>query len=90
MRQARFSTRFERDIRIAERRQKDIEKLRRLIALLVEGVAVPARYLDHSLKGRWAGHRDAHLEPDWIVIYRLTDDEIVFERTGTHSDLFKS
>jgi len=45
-------------------------------------------FRDHPLKGVWAGHRECHLEPDWLLIYRIEGDEITFERTGTHSDLF--
>jgi mRNA interferase YafQ len=90
MRRIRYTTRFERDVRLAERRGKDLRKLKRLLALLTEAVSLPASYADHPLKGRWAGHRDVHLEPDWIVIYRLLgEDEVVFERTWSHSDLFK-
>jgi mRNA interferase YafQ len=40
------------------------------------------------LKGAWKGRRDCHIEPDWVLIYRMTEDELRLERTGTHSDLF--
>jgi mRNA interferase YafQ len=43
---------------------------------------------DHPLRGEWGGHRECHLAPDWLLIYKIEDDEITFERTGTHSDLF--
>jgi mRNA interferase YafQ len=43
---------------------------------------------DHPLRGEWEGHRECHLEPDWLLIYRIDGDDIVFERTGTHRDLF--
>jgi len=88
MRIAEFSSRFERDLRLAERRGKDIKKLKRLIALLMEGSALPPSYNDHPLKGHWTGYRDAHIEPDWLVIYKIISNVVRFQRTGTHSDLF--
>ena len=88
MRRAEFSTRFARDLRLAERRGKDIAKLKRLIALLMSGLALPSSYGDHPLKGNWAGYRDAHIEPDWIMIYKVVDDTVRFQRIGTHADLF--
>jgi mRNA interferase YafQ len=47
------------------------------------------RYKDHPLRNNWSGYRDAHIEPDWILIYCTMDDVVRFERTGTHSDLFE-
>lgn len=47
----------------------------------------PAQY-DHQLKGEWSGHRECHLGPDWLLIYRIDGDDIIFERTGSHADLF--
>ncbi|EFH8529977.1 type II toxin-antitoxin system mRNA interferase toxin YafQ, partial [Escherichia coli] len=49
---------------------------------------LPAVYKDHPLQGSWKGYRDAHVEPDWILIYKLTDKLLRFERTGTHAALF--
>jgi mRNA interferase YafQ len=88
MRVAEYSARFERDLRLAEKRGKDIAKLKRLIALLVDGQPLPRRYGDHPLKGNWVGYRDAHIEPDWVLIYKLAGDTVRFQRTGTHSDIF--
>jgi mRNA interferase YafQ len=48
----------------------------------------PARFKDHPLKGEWKSFRDAHIEPDWVLIYKVTDEGLRFERTGTHADLF--
>ena len=68
---------------------KDLLKLRVAIDLLVEGQPLGPKYRDHQLTGNWKGHRDCHIEPDWILIYRLTPDDLFLERTGSHSDLFK-
>jgi mRNA interferase YafQ len=55
---------------------------------LIHREALDPAHNDHSLKGEWAGHRECHLKPDWLLIYKIKGDEITFERTGTHSDLF--
>lgn len=88
MRQPDYSGQFKRDVKQAQKRGKDIDKLKTLLALLIEGKPLPASYLDHPLKGEWRSFRDAHIEPDWLLIYKLTDDVVRFERTGRHSDLF--
>lgn len=72
----------------AQKRGKDMDKLKTLLGLLMEGVPLPANYLDHSLKGGWRGFRDAHIEPDWLLIYKIAGDVVRFERTGRHTDLF--
>ena len=82
------SGQFRRDVKRAEKRGKDISKLRELIRLLLAGKALPARYRDHPLRGSWKGYRDAHLEPDWLLIYRPAGDELHLVRTGSHADLY--
>ena len=83
------STAFRRDVRKAEKRGKDMGKLRALLTLLIEQRSLSERYRDHPLKGSWAGYRDAHVEPDWLLIYRVAGDELHLVRTGTHADLFE-
>jgi mRNA interferase YafQ len=79
---------FRRDVRKAEKRGKDMAKLRMVLALLIAGTPLPKRYKDHPLKGDWSGFRDAHIEPDWLLIYRIQGEELQLARTGTHADLF--
>jgi len=79
---------FKRDVKLAERRGKNLAKLRELILLLVEGDSLPPRYKDHSLGGNWKHHRDCHIEPDWLLLYKIDGDDLHLVRTGTHSDLF--
>ena len=88
MRTPSYTRQFTRDVKLAERRKKDLGKLRALLDLLIDGKSLPAVYLDHPLKGNWVGYRDAHLEPDWVLIYKITGEEVRFIRTGRHSDLF--
>ncbi|MHB8528654.1 MAG: type II toxin-antitoxin system YafQ family toxin [Caulobacteraceae bacterium] len=89
MRQPVYSGQFKRDVKLAQRRGKDMEKFRELVQLLLVGEPLPARYRDHPLKGEWASFRDVHIEPDWILIDKLAGDLLRLERTGTHADLFE-
>jgi len=75
-------------MKLAERRGKDLSKLRELILLLAEGQPLPPRYKDHPLSGDWKHFRDCHLESDWLLIYKIEGDDVYLVRTGTHSDLF--
>jgi len=79
---------FRRDVRLAQRRGKDMSKLRELILLLAEASPPAPRHKDHPLTGEWKQHRECHLEPDWLVIYKVDGDDLYLVRTGTHSDLF--
>jgi mRNA interferase YafQ len=81
-------TQFRRDVKLAQRRAKDMSKLRELILLLGQGNPLPPHYQDHPLAGVWKHHRDCHLEPDWLLIYKIDGDDLYLVRTGTHSDLF--
>jgi mRNA interferase YafQ len=63
-------------------------KLRLVMRLLIEEAHLPARLRDHPLKGEWRSYRDLHIEPDWLLIYRIDGITIHFVRTGTHADLF--
>jgi len=82
------SGRFKRDVRRAEKRGKDLGKLKVVLSLLIEQTALPASYKDHTLRGDWKGFRDLHIEPDWLLLYRIEGNELQLARTGTHADLF--
>lgn len=88
MRQPDYSGQFKRDVKQSQKRSKDMEKLKTLMQLLIDEEPLPASYLDHPLKGDWRGFRDAHIEPDWLLIYKVSGDVVRFERTGRHTDLF--
>ena len=85
------TSQFKKDVRRAEKRGKDLGKLRGLLEILIAGELLPPACKDHPLRGDFTGSRDCHLEPDWILIYTLTENDthVRFERTGTHSDLFR-
>jgi mRNA interferase YafQ len=65
-----------------------MEKLKEFIRILVSGSELPQHYENHPLIGKWRGCFDAHIAPDWILIYELSEDTLTLWRTGTHSDLF--
>jgi mRNA interferase YafQ len=64
------SAQFKRDVKRVQKRGKDMAKLKDLLTLLIEQSPLPAAYLDHPLRGDWKGYRDAHIEPDWLLLYR--------------------
>ena len=82
------SSRFKREVRLAERRGKDLTKLKVVLQLLIEQRSLPPTYKDHQLRGDWKGFRDLHIEPDWLLLYRIDGNELQLARTGTHADLF--
>jgi mRNA interferase YafQ len=84
-----YSGQFQRDVKRLKKRGKYLEKLKRLIELLLIGEPLPSQYKDHPLKHGWAGYRDAHVEPDWVPIYLTTEETVHLERTGTHEELFE-
>lgn len=80
---------FEKDVKLARKRGKDLSKLRTVMQFLVEKKPLLHRHIDHKLTGNYALRRECHIEPDWLLIYKPELEAIIFERTGTHSDLFK-
>ena len=75
-------------MKLAQKRGKDMAELREAILLLIEEGPLPLRYKDHPLGGDWKHFRDCHIEPDWLLIYKIDGDNLRFVRTGSHSDLF--
>jgi mRNA interferase YafQ len=83
-----YTKQFAKDIKKMFKRGKSQEKIKKVLSKLVNEERLNARYKDHKLIGNFKGRRECHIEPDWLLIYKTTEDEIIFERTGTHSDLF--
>jgi mRNA interferase YafQ len=77
------------DVRRARRQGKDLDRLEAIVDLLQAEAGLPARCRLHRLHGDWAGHCDCHVAPDWILLYRVTEKELVLVRTGSHSELFQ-
>ena len=86
----KFTNLFKKDYKAAQKRGLKIEKLHQVIAALREQKELPAKNRDHALTGNYKGFRECHVEPDWLLIYQIKDDELILllSRTGSHSDLF--
>ena len=88
MRKVLHEGRFKRDLKRMQKRGKDLKKIFDIIEKLEGGETLPIRNRDHALTGDWIGFRDCHIEPDWVLIYALSKNELILTRTGTHADLF--
>jgi len=84
-----YTKQFERDAKRLKKRGKNLEKLKIIIRSLVAEESLDDIHRDHKLIGNWNGRRESHIESDWLLIYLVESDRVVFERTGTHSDLFQ-
>ena len=82
------TSQFKKDIKKQLRKGKNQQKLLEVIELLLSENPLPEKNKDHPLKGNWKGRRDCHIEPDWVLIYKISKDELLLERTRTLSDLF--
>ncbi len=80
---------FKRDLKRAIKRGCDVNLLGEIVETLLCGESLPEKYKDHALVGNWKGHRECHIEPDWLLVYRITESTLVLSlvRTGSHSDL---
>lgn len=94
MRKTRYTvkptTQFKKDFKLAMKCGLEIELLEEVIAALAMDEPLPEKHKDHALTGNWVGHRECHVLPDWLLIYRIEGEVLVLtlSRTGTHSDLF--
>lgn len=88
MYQAVYTKRFEKDIKKVKKRGKDVEKFKQVARVLILGQTLEAKYRDHKLIGNYQNRRECHIEPDWLLIYKIEQEQIIFERTGSHADLF--
>ncbi|MES2677750.1 MAG: type II toxin-antitoxin system YafQ family toxin [Pseudomonadota bacterium] len=84
-----FTNKFSKEYALMHKRGKNVDKIKHIIELLKQDKLLPAKFKDHKLIGSYEGSRELHIEPDWLLVYKVSEESIVFERTGTHSDLFK-
>lgn len=84
------STQFRKDVKLAKKRGRDLKKLQVILEQLANEQPLPARCRDHQLGGNWTHYRECHIEPDWLLIYRIDTEkqELLLARIGAHSDLF--
>ncbi len=90
MLKVRYSSKFKKDFKIIVKRGYDISLFEEVLTILRQEHPLPEKYCDHALKGDFAGHRECHITPDWLLIYKKENDMITLSltRTGSHSDLF--
>lgn len=89
MRTPSYSKQFDRDVKRMKKRGKEMQKLREILTLLVKAETLPEKNRNHKLVGPFKSYRECHIEPDWLLIYKIEDPIIFFARTGSHSDLFE-
>jgi mRNA interferase YafQ len=85
-----YSNQFKKDVKMVQRHGKNMSKFKVVVELLIKKQQLPKALRDHPLKGEWRGYRDLHIEPDWLLIYKIDKlaNVIRFERTGSHAELF--
>ena len=89
-REVRHSAQFRKDVRLAHKQGKDINLLNNIVVILANDDPMPEKYRDHALSGNWKGHRECHVSPDWLLVYKKTSDGGLFLsliRIASHSDL---
>jgi len=86
-----LTTKFKKDLRLAIKRGYDVSLLDDVVSKIASGEKLPEKNKDHELKGNYSGCRECHVTPDWLLIYEISENELILylTRTGTHSDLFK-
>ena len=84
------SNQFRKDLKLAQKRGYDLDKIKKVIACLADGGTLEAKYRDHLLNGCYSGYRECHIQPDWLLVYQINGEQLILflARTGTHSDLF--
>ena len=89
--EVKFTNQFKKDLKLAKKQNKDLDKLFDVVNVLADGGILDARYRDHDLSGDYKGTRECHIEPDWLLVYEIRDEVLVLMlyRLGTHSEIFK-
>ena len=86
-----FTNQFKKDLKLAQKQGKDLDKLFEVINILANGEKLDTKFKDHDLSGSYKGTRECHIEPDWLLIYEIDNNALILMlyRLGTHSELFK-
>ena len=84
-----YTSQFKRDFKKAKKQHKDIDKLKTAINRILTGDMLDVSYRDHPLVSNWKGYRECHITPDWLLIYKITPNELIVVRIGSHSELFE-
>jgi len=89
MRTIIYTSQFKKDFKLIQKQNKDLGKLKTVIAKLAAGEVLEEKFKDHALQGNYAGTRDCHINPDWLLIYAIVGNELRLVRTGSHAELFE-
>ena len=84
-----YTTQFKRDYKRIKKQNKDLKKLQAILEKLTSEEKLDPKYRDHQLAGNFKGYRDCHIESDWLLLYKKTEDALTLIRTGSHAELFK-
>ncbi len=84
-----YTNHFAKDLKLMTKRGRDPENIKAVMRHLIEEEPLDRKFRDHILIGNFKDRRECHIEPDWLLIYRIEESAIIFERTGTHADLFR-
>ena len=80
---------FEKDLKRVGKHGRNLDKLETVVNLLQSQQPLPARCKPHPLRGNWTGHWDCHVQPDWLLLYRVAETALILVRTGSHAELFE-
>jgi mRNA interferase YafQ len=83
------TSQFKKDVKRLQKRGKDMVLLKDIILRLASNQSLEAKYRDHALVGNYYGTRECHINPDWLLLYRISEDDLILIRTGTHADPFE-
>ena len=89
MRIIRRTSQFKKDVKRMKKRGKKFDGFKEVIEKLVSGRGLETKHRDHLLVGQYKGTRECHIDPDWLLVYELTERDVILIRTGSHSDLFR-
>ena len=81
---------FNKDRKLMQKRHKNIHKLREVMSMIIQEIPLLPKHENHPLHGEYQGKMECHVEPDWLLIYRVDkkNRRVIFYRTGSHSDLY--
>jgi len=88
MLEVKQTAQFKRDLKLCAKRRYDLQLITAVVDILRIPAPLPPKNKDHQLSGSWVNHQECHIQPDWLLIYRIDGNKLMLYRTGTHSDLF--
>jgi mRNA interferase YafQ len=83
-----YTNAFKKDVKAVKKRGLDTDDLKFVMNEIIEERELDKKFKNHKLLGNWKGRFECHIAPDWLLIYKIDNRSVIFERTGTHADLF--